>query len=257
MARYGFAFFDSGVRFDSPDSRGGTMRDLRKFLENPFDDRNISMAELLAFSTDHLQRMIANNSTGDFTARITATQSALGLVGDNFSDDETKLGLRKARKLAKENFLKTLPASIGRLALQVAAKYGEGSPEYVECLPQGRSVFSSSRDDMMESHIQTFINGVTAHQADLGAQIVTDATAVKTAWLAVYNASESSSGAKAATQESKRLARENLQLMLFLNLLKIAEVFARQPEMLDTYMQQSLLRNPVHTPEPPPPPPGP
>lgn len=39
--------------------------------------------------------------------------------------------------------------------------------------------------------------------------------------------------------------------MLFLNLLKIAEVFARQPEKLGVYMQQSLLQLPA-PPQPPP-----
>ncbi|MBI5684171.1 MAG: hypothetical protein HZC54_03735 [Verrucomicrobia bacterium] len=51
--------------------------------------------------------------------------------------------------------------------------------------------------------------------------------------------------------------------MLFLNLLKIAEVFPRQPEKLDLYMQQSLLQQrrpsqqaPPSAPQPPAPPPG-
>jgi hypothetical protein len=51
--------------------------------------------------------------------------------------------------------------------------------------------------------------------------------------------------------------------MLFLNLLKLAELFARQPEKLDLYMQQSLLEDtaapdeeeePPVTPTPPTPP---
>ena len=40
-----------------------------------------------------------------------------------------------------------------------------------------------------------------------------------------------------------RSARENLQPMLFLNLLKLAEKWARQPEALALYMQQSLLED--------------
>ena len=72
-------------------------------------------------------------------------------------------------------------------------------------------------------------------------------------WNVVHAASESSTGAKTTTQEGRQLARENLQLMLFLNLLKLAEMFARQPDKLDLYMQQSLLENPQHAPEPPPP----
>lgn len=64
MARYGFAYFDSGVRFDSEDApSGSSMRDLASFLRNPFDDPKISAIRLIAFTTDHLQRMSANNET--------------------------------------------------------------------------------------------------------------------------------------------------------------------------------------------------
>jgi hypothetical protein len=56
----------------------------------------------------------------------------------------------------------------------------------------------------------------------------------------------------------KRLARENLQLMLYLNLCKLMEMFPRQPEKLTLYMQQSLLEVPTsedeEEPEPPVPP---
>lgn len=89
--------------------------------------------------------------------------------------------------------------------------------------------------------------------------LVAEATALKNAWAGIYAASEASSGAKTTTQEGKRLARENLQLMLFLNLLKVAEMFPRQPEKLPLYMQQHLLENLQEQEEEPapPPPPGP
>jgi hypothetical protein len=73
-------------------------------------------------------------------------------------------------------------------------------------------------------------------------------------WVTVYAASEAATGAKTTTQEGKKLARENLQLMLFLNLLKIAEMFPRQPEKLALYMQQSLLMDHPQQPEEPTPP---
>ena len=104
-------------------------------------------------------------------------------------------------------------------------------------------------------------NGVTARQAALGAALVTEVTGLLTQWQGIYAQSESSGGNATTSQEGKKLARENLQLMLFLNLLKLAEMFARQPEKLDLYMQQSLLENHPHQPPAPPtpptPPPGP
>jgi hypothetical protein len=110
----------------------------------------------------------------------------------------------------------------------------------------------------VQNHLQTLVNGITAHQADLGAPLVAQATALKDNWMTVYNASEAATGAKTTTQEEKRMARQNLQLMLFLNLLKIAQMFPRQPEKLAMYMQQHLLENPQESepdPEPEPEPP--
>lgn len=263
MARFDFAFFDSGARFDTPDARPYShMITLTRFLDVPFDDEKISLAALLAFSTDHLQRMISNNPGGELNTRITATQSALDLVVNCVTDDTTKFGIRRARKLAKENFRETLPKAVNKIIAAVVAHYGPDAPEVLECCPSGRTIFRTSTDDQLANHLQTLVNAITAHVADLGAPLVAEATALKTGWAAIYAASEAATGAKTTTQEGKQLARENLQLMLFLNLLKLAEMFPRQPEHLPLYMQQSLLEPspgtpPDDPPTPPPTPPGP
>jgi hypothetical protein len=74
------------------------MRDLHIYLTNPFDDPHISMDELVAFGTDHLARLIANNPGAVFAARITATTAALTGVGSAFTDDKTKLAMRESKK---------------------------------------------------------------------------------------------------------------------------------------------------------------
>lgn len=232
------------------------MRNLLYYLEIPFDDDGISLAELLAFSTDHHQRMIANNPGALFNARITATATALALVESCATDDLTKLGLRKARKMAKDTFRTALPANIAKIHAVVVAKYGPDTPEVVECFPQGRGIFNQCTDDLVENHLQTMLNGVTAHQADLGPQVVADAAGLISTWLAIYGASESSTAAKTTTEEGKRAARLGLQKELYFNLLTIGLNFPRQPEKLALYMQQSLLED--HPAQPPvPPPPGP
>jgi hypothetical protein len=132
-----------------------------------------------------------------------------------------------------------------KVVAAVVAQFGEDSVEVTECVPQGRTVFNTSRDADVESHLSTLLKGVTAHQSSLGAPLVAQVASLRTAWVTVYKASEASTGAKATTQDSKRLARENLQLMLFLNLLKLAEMFPRLPEKLAIYMQQHLLENPT------------
>jgi hypothetical protein len=82
-------------------------------------------------------------------------------------------------------------------------------------------------------------------------------TALLAEWNTIATQAETSAGNVTTTQESKRLARENLQLMPFLTLLKLAEMYARQPGQLSLYMQQSLLEDPASPDEdeeePPPP----
>ena len=114
------------------------MIDLHRFLEVPFDDREISLSELLSFSSDHLARMIANNPGGALTARITATTSSLTLVQDSATDDQTKKAIRKARKQVKDAFRKSLLEEVAKVNGAVVAKYGPNGPEVVECFPQGR-----------------------------------------------------------------------------------------------------------------------
>lgn len=255
MARWGFAFFDSGVRFDSPDAHPTSMRTLSTFLENPFDDPNISMPELVAFSTDCLQRLTANNAGGELTSHITAITSSLGVVEDCVTQDQGKLGIRKAAKMAKDNFrTDIIPAEVKRIEAGFIAAFGADSPILLEALPQGRNIFNTCRDDQVEVHLLTLHAAATTHAASLAPATVTQATNLKNNWATIYAASEASTGGKTTTQEGKKLARENLQLMLFLCLLKLAGMFPRQPEKLSLYMQQHLLENPSSPEEPPPPP---
>lgn len=237
------------------------MKSLASFFENPFDSRNISMAELVAFTTDHLQRMGANNAGGELTARIAATTSALTLVEDSVSDDQGRLGIRKARKQTKDDFrTNTIPAQAARIEAGIVSSLGADSTVTVEAFPQGRGILQTCRDDQVQGHLQTLVDAVTTNQASLSAATVTQASTLLSSWTTVYDASEASTAGKASTEAEKRLARENLQLMLFLNLIKLMEMFPRQPEKLPIYMMQHLLENPSspeEDEEPPPPPPTP
>lgn len=232
---------------------------LTRFLENPFDSKNISLDELLAFSTDHLQRLIANNPGALYNARITATTTALATVEACTTDDQVKLGLRKARKLAKDTYRENLPANLAKIHAVVVAKYGPNAPEVLECFPQGRTIFTTCTDDQLQNHLTALHTALVARQAALGAQVVADAAGLLSTWIAIYAASESSTAAKTTTQEGKAEAREALQLELFLNLLEIAKNNPRHPEALPLYMQQHLLEDPQspEEEEEPPPPPSP
>lgn len=218
------------------------MKNFSTFLENPFTSRNIGLAKLLAFTTDHVQRLTANNPGGQWSVRIAATEAALAGVNATFVADTTKLGLRKARKQGKRAFRKALRGRVAPLHVAVMAKFGEDAAVLQEIFPGGRQGLARCADDGLESRLQSLVTALTAHAADLDATVVSAAGALLTEWQAVYQASEASTGAKASAEVARRAARSVLERELFLNLLALAQAFPDEPEKLALYMQQSLLR---------------
>src|SRR5690348_3416158 len=100
-----------------------SIRDLSKYLDNPFDGATYGVEKLTTFASDNLLRMSNNNTGGDLTARIAATTTALASMETNSSNDQTKLAIRKSLVQAKENFRRDLPIDIQKI-------YGKCLGEY-------------------------------------------------------------------------------------------------------------------------------
>ncbi len=217
------------------------MKDLHSYLANPFGKPSYGLGKLLAFTTHHLEGVRKNNAGGIYDGRIAATSAALQAVDNAFADDENKLGHRKGSKLAKRTFRKSLPAGIGKIYVALAAKFGERVPVLKEFFGSGRSKFIKCRDEMLDEELSVLVDALTAHQAELGPDLLSAAQDLQTCWRAILADSESSTGAKNAAIHAKKTARAALEMELFRNLLALAQQFAGEPEKLDVFMQQSLL----------------
>ncbi len=228
------------------------MKDVTPFYISPFHTKEISLAKYIAFTSDHMERMSAQNQDGWLTGRIAATSMALSNLEDAYTENLTKLGFRKAQKKVKNAFRKNLTREVAQIVAAVIAEYGEGSSEVDEVVPQGRTAFSTATDDLIENNIRTMINGLTAHQADLGSDPLNRAQDLLAQWITIYTASEQATGLKAATEDDQRLAKAALQMELFQTLLTLAKKFPNQPEQSRIYMQPHLLgyrrRSPLPTP---------
>ena len=231
------------------------MKDLAKYLEVPFDSKDISETELLAFSTDWIARATANSPV-ELSTRIAATTGALATVAQCSSDDSVRLGARKAAKMVKNDYRKiTVPQAIEGIYIVVISKYGLNGPGVTEVFAKGRGIFTSCTDDKLQVELDALQAALVAKQDDLGPQVVVNVQTLKNNWTTIYAASEEKSGQKTTTEAGKRTARQNLQLELFFNLIELMKMFPRQPEKLALYMTQSLLED--HPAEEEPTPPGP
>ena len=217
------------------------MKNLSRLFDVAFDEEGLGIDRLIAFSTDHLQRMIANNPGALLNARITATTTAVNAVDACITDDGAKLGLRKAKIDIKDGFRAALPEKLAVIHASLVAKYGPNGAPVTECFPHGRKIFSECRDDAVENHLQILVAALTPYVPEMGPQALSDAGGLLSTWVVTYAASESSTGAKTTTEEGKRNARLNLQLELHKNVLTLAMEFARQPDKCALYLRQDLL----------------
>ncbi len=220
------------------------MKKLTYFWISPFKSDRISVIGLIRFGTDMLQRLKARNVDGQFDGYISALETALAAMIAAFATDVGKLGIRKARKITKNRFRKALSQTIETIAAALTASFGAGSAELKEFFPHGRRIFSQCPDDELEGHLTSLADQVTAHEGQLGAELVSEASDLLDQWLDIHEASEESTGQKANTEAERRDIRANLEDELFDILLMLGSRHKNEPEKQGLYMQQYLLGGP-------------
>lgn len=251
--RYGFARFDEPE--GSASTKPSTMIDISRLFEIHYDDPAHSLAELTAFGTAVLQRLIANNPGDIFNPSITGVTTALFALGNCAGDDLTKLGIRKAAVLAKDTFRENLPKKLERIEAKIKAAYENFDGEVMACFPGGRSAFDRETDDKLHEKFTPLIANLATRIPVMGPTAHADAGGLLSTWLALHAASETAYGNKTATQEEKAEARHNLCVQLILATLTVAKEFIGQKDKAAVYFPQHLLQDhPAAPPEPPAPP---
>jgi uncharacterized protein with beta-barrel porin domain len=234
------------------------MIDLRKIFTNWFKDPAISFTELLKYAARHLQLMIANNPGALLNERINATTIALSAVEAGVTDVTIKAAIQKGKTEAKKTFREVLPENIRKIHAAVVAVYGDPSPDLTECFPEGRGVFGSCRDEQLNNKLAPLVAALTPRADQIGQVHVDNAGGLVSTWTAIFAAQDAAMAQKSMMAGSRDAAKAQLQLALYLNVLRLAMAFPDQPEKCDLYCPQQYLKNAqAGEEEEPPTPPGP
>jgi len=171
------------------------------------------------------------------------------VVETRYGADLAALGTRKARKTAKNLFHDGLPDATARIEIAIKAAFGPKAAEVQQAFPSGRSLFSSSPDDLLGAAIGVMNSVVAANSASLPPATVTLSAGLVTGWAAVYTESEAASAVKNHSVAEKRAARKALQRELYLTLVHLMVTYPLQPEKLEQYMKQHLLEDHLSSPD--------
>ncbi len=216
------------------------MIDLARLFTVWFDDPAFSVAEILAFSDDHLGRLAANNPGGAFDTILAQTDTAFGALGGTTSGGVTALAVQKARTQAKRAHLEHIKDLVSQRSGLVINQFKRGSEEWVEFFPQGVEQVRA----MKEADVAPTLDRIIAASVKYLPALTAEMTALKTDWLTLSDAAAQQRGAASGAGTAQDTAMAAMRRQLMTNALTLALHFLGQEAMAPVYFDQSKLSNP-------------
>ena len=236
------------------------MMDLKRFFRNPFDDPQISDDELRAFAEDHLGRLSAANTGGEFNARITDTTAAFTAFFGQVTNNEVKVAVQKAAtQEMNARWTAFVAYMTNRGEARVADRAGNPSALYTEFFPRGLSEYHQAKVIDQQSLADRVKQLATTNATTLGTDFVTTVSDLVDAYNTARAAQVTSKGQTVDAGADRRTLRAAMEVQLFDNVLELAQKHKGDPDAATSYFDQSLLENPQATTpvEPQPPAPNP
>jgi hypothetical protein len=239
---------------------------LERYFENPFDDPHISAEEIRLFAEDHLGKLTAQNTTGPLTGTLTtmiaSTQSAFDGFDTSLSTRADQIGTQIGQTATKNDVMRLFKTTIRQRQGRVVDKLGEDTPAYKEVFPGGLMYYTRATMQTVAQRLDYAVDKFTKYQAQLGADLVTEFTNLRTSFKNARTSQLTTKGTVSDARGDVKTTRTALGLQLLDNLLTLAKQFKGQPSRAAEFFNQSLLEDPQQgnggvTPPTPPGPPTP
>ena len=222
------------------------MLDLIKPFENWFDDPEITPERLKTFTMDHLARLAANNPANAYNTIITDTQTAVTALDNAITNKGSQTSEREGTTFTKEQARDAFQAFISQKEGTIKGIFGKPSQAYEEFFPQGVSAYRKATDAAFGNMADTAVLKAVKYQVELGAQFVTDITALRDAYQTAKANQDTDVGDVSEARTGEEIAVHDLEVQLCVNVHTLALNMLGSgdpnPEMMvETYFDESLL----------------
>lgn len=226
------------------------MMDLHRFFLNPFEDKVISIDELVAFTADHLARLSARNDGEAYNSMIAATAPAFEALSGHITDTATESALRKARTAATQATRAELHGALSALEALAHARLSRGSPAYLELFPGGLQAFREAPVDGLGTLLDALLANLENHKDTLGAADVEALSALAARWKTIRGEQLTTKAGAASAADQRRAASAALRRQLYQNLLTLALQANAGEETAREFFTQALLEDPSRAKDP-------
>ncbi len=212
------------------------MRNLEIYFDDPFGKRHISDENLRAYSSQHIELLIAD---GRFTTTATKTlELHEGFFGST-NLEAIKASLRGRLTAEMQLEFQAFKDLASQYEGFVKGLWGKESPEYRQFYPRGITEYHNANLKNVEEKMSRYEAAIREHEAELPATMVAAFLAPKTEeepggaiprWRAARADQEKAKAETTAKKRDAKAARAELTVQMKRNILTVALEMAGKPE---------------------------
>ena len=218
------------------------MINLKSFFKNQFDTSKISDDKLKKFTEDHLQKLISNNTSGQFDTIITDTTSAYTTYYGSISDEGARYALQQALTKAMNNTVEAFKKAVSQKEGIIRGTFGKDAPAYQEFFPFGVGEYTHANLADIERLMDQFLTAANAHSAEVGIPFITEFQNYKSAYLSARESQLLKKAEVTDLKSASSVKRDVVEVQLMKNLLTIAGMYVGNDDMCNDYFDQSIIR---------------
>ncbi|MGL4360538.1 MAG: hypothetical protein ACRCSM_08590, partial [Sediminibacterium sp.] len=204
--------------------------------------REVSDDNLRKFVEDHLNRMVANNSTGLYSQIIQDTKILYDSFNSFIKQEDQSFTSQQGKTMLTDKILADFIALVSRREGTVKAAFGKESPEYQEFFPLGVNEYHQVSKANAEMLMERMRNKAIFYINEIGQGFVTVFSTILADFLAARKHQLQVMGEVDALKSNTAQARHALSIQLMKNLLFIAMQFVGETDRTDDFFSQEMIR---------------
>jgi hypothetical protein len=219
------------------------MTNLRKFLESPFRRLKVSRDKIFKFFEDHLNRLIQAVDNGEpFAGLVAATQSAFDNLKLSLGSHSSTLAQKESKTMTVDLVIEEFKTAIKLREANILIHFSKDSPVYQEFFPHGKTEYNNANKASIERLMTQIITAIDNHKSELGQPLLDEFLALQTAYITARNEQLKKMEDAGTKTDSWESSLEIMQMQAFRNLLTIALQYMGEPDKIELFFTESLIR---------------
>ncbi len=216
---------------------------LKKYLENPFAEKNHNTQKLLLLTGTHLQCIKALNTNDKFKEMIAALKPKYESLKKWYKKVLEAQAVKKEKPKTSAEVLDSFQSFVKKLHKQVNYFFKDKPEVMQEFFPNGKNEYEKLKKNNAEIVLTRLAETCTKYAADLDEDTATKATNILQEYRTAASKKQQAAKAKAEMEQATKL-KEELLALLYSHLLQLLGQHHNEPKAVLRYFEAPKVEAP-------------